>query len=61
MMTQSERGDFPPALERQIVDGGVKEGRPESTHINDLLWLFVLIVAILIIVGVAVNWGRFFP
>ncbi len=61
LMTQSQRGDFPRELEGQVVDGGVREGRPESAHVNDLVWLFVLVVAVLVIVGVAVNWGRLFP
>ncbi len=61
LMTQSQRADFPPELERQVIDGGVREGRPETEHAIGLLWFLLLLMAFLLIVGLAVNWGRFFP
>lgn len=61
LMTQSQRADFPPEVERHVIDGGVREGRPETEHAIGLLWLLALLVAFLLIVGLAVNWGRFFP
>ena len=61
LMTQSQRTDFPAELERQVVDGGVREGRPETAHGIGLVWLFVLLVIFLLVVGVVVNWGTFFP
>ncbi len=61
LMTQSQRTDFPPELERQVVDGGVKEGRPEIGAGIGLLWLLAILIAFLLIVGLAVNWSRLFP
>lgn len=47
-MMQGMRDDFPPNLERQVVDGGVAEGRLESHSFPGLVWL-----AVLMIVGLA--------
>ncbi len=52
LMTQSMRTDFPPALERQVIDGGVAEGRSESALFPGLVWL-----ALFMIVGLAVLLG----
>ncbi len=47
-MMQSMRDDFAPGLERQIIDGGVADGRSESRAFPGLVWL-----ALLMIVGLA--------
>jgi len=60
-MSQSMRTDFPPELERQVVDGGVRDGRPEAGDSMGLLWVLAFILGLAIVVGLAVNWGRFFP
>lgn len=61
LMTQSQRTDFPRGLEREVVEGGVREGRLETSHGIGLVWLFVILIVILLVVGLAVNWGTIFP
>ena len=61
MLTQSQRTGFPAELERQVVDGGVREGRPETGHAIGLVWLFVFLVVFLVAVGLFLNWRIFFP
>lgn len=54
MMVQSLRTDFPAGVERQVIDGGVAEGRPESPFLPGLMWL-----ALLMIVGLAALLAYF--
>ena len=61
LMTQGQRTDFPAELERQVVDGSVAEGRPETAHGIGLVWLFVFLVLFLLALGIALNWRTFFP
>jgi hypothetical protein len=44
LLTQSMRDDFPVSMEREIVDGGVREGRMESPLFPGLVWLAGLMV-----------------
>ncbi len=62
LMTQSMRTDFPAPLERQIVDGGVREGRPETTQFPGMVSLVFLLVLGLAALGIALKWLVFgFP
>ncbi len=61
LMTQSLRTDFPAGLERQVIDGGVAEGRPEAGDVGGVMWLLIIIFVVLIVAGFIVNWGLFFP
>jgi hypothetical protein len=61
LLTQSQRTGFPAELERQVVDGGVREGRPETGHPIGLVWVFVFLIVFLVAVGLALNWRIFFP
>lgn len=61
LMARSQRRDFPYELEREVVDGGVREGRPESRYSIGLLWLLALVLAFMLVVGLVLNWGRLFP
>lgn len=60
-MTQSQRTDFPPELEPQIVARSDHEVRPDTGAGLGLVWLLALLFAFLLIVGLALNWSRFFP
>ena len=61
LLTQSQRDDFPAELERGVIDGGAREGRPESAHGIGLYWALLLVLVFALIVGLALNWSRFFP
>jgi hypothetical protein len=50
-VTQSVRTDIPPDLERIVVDGGVREGKPENPYTPNLAAAAGL--AILLILGLA--------
>ncbi len=61
LMTQSLRTDFPTSIERQVVDGGVAEGRPAPGDVAAVGWLVGIVLAIMLLVALALNWGRLFP
>lgn len=44
-MTKSLRTDYPASMEREIIDGGVAEGRPETSQFPGLYWLVVILAA----------------
>ncbi len=55
LMTQSLRTDFSASMEREIIDGGVAEGRIETQQFPNLLWL-VLLLAIAGVGFLAYLW-----
>ena len=61
LMTQSQRKEFPAGMEREVVDGGVREGRPETAHLIGLPWLLFFVIVLLAVLGLALNWHTFFP
>lgn len=56
MINRSLRDDFPPELEREIVDGGVREGRPESTGFPGMVGLVFLLILGLAALGFLMMW-----
>lgn len=62
---QSVRTDIPAELERMVVDGGVREGKPENPHtpnFNAGMLLVILVIVGLALIGLAVRYlttGRF--
>ncbi len=44
LMVQSARTDFSPEVVRQVIDGGVAEGRPESPFFPGLIWLAMFVL-----------------
>lgn len=56
---QSLRTDVPANLERALVDGGVREGKPENPLTPDLagaVWLLILLIAGLALGAFAVRF-----
>lgn len=58
---RSFRTDFPEDQERAVVDGGVREGYPESQQWPGLVWLAVLFFLFIGGVGLAMVVFRGFP
>ncbi len=56
LMVRSLRDDFPAPMEREIIDGGVREGRPETTRFPGLVWLVVMLLGGLIALLVFLWW-----
>lgn len=53
---QSVRTDMPPDLERGIVDGGVREGRPENPSAPGMATAILLIIIALVAVALFLRW-----
>jgi hypothetical protein len=61
-LTQSQRADFPESLERSVVDGGVREGRPETRYWPGFAYLVIGFIVLLLGVGLVIKWAYFgFP
>ncbi len=61
-MMQSMRTDFSADMERQVIDGGVAEGRPESPLFPGMVWLALLIMGGLAALLVYFLWATpWFP
>ncbi len=60
-MARGQRVDFPPALEREVVEGGSRANGRDAGNRDAIIWIFVILVVILVAVGILVNWSRLFP
>ncbi len=61
-MTQSMRTDFPAEIERSVVDGGVREGRPEERVASGFPTVAFLLIVLLVILALSFKWSMYgFP
>ena len=61
-VVQSVRTDIPSDLERAMVDGGVREGRPENPHAPGMATAFLLLILVIVglaLVGLAIRLAFF--
>jgi hypothetical protein len=43
-------------MERSVIDGGVRDGRPESAHASGLITLAVILIPVVLVLGLAFKW-----
>jgi len=61
-LAQSTRTDFPTNLDREVVDGGLREGRPETPLGPGMLYVAILVMLLPLGVGLVLGIRMFaFP
>lgn len=55
-MLQSMRDDFPASMEGDILDGRVRDGKPESARFPGLVTLVILLFVGIVGLGLVMKW-----